>query len=87
MKKFKWLLILWASALLCSCQHYLIDKPGIVKGVKMLEQDKWKYEVTISGQDISTRAGWYCFYTNQLYRVGDTVYIGKIYNQTKDTIQ
>lgn len=87
MKKFKWLLILWFSVLLCSCQHYLVDKPGIVKNVEMLEQDKWKYEVTISGQDISIRAGRYRFYTNQLYQVGDTVYIGKIYNQTKDTIQ
>lgn len=92
MKKIKWLLILWVSILLCSCQHYLIDKPGIVKNVKMLEydKDKWKYEVTISGQDISTHAGRYHFYTNQLYQVGDTVYIGKIYyvlNQTKDTIQ
>lgn len=87
MKKFKWFLILWISVLLCSCQHYLVDKPGIVKNVEMLEQDKWKYEVTISGQDISTRMGRYHFYTNQLYQVGDTVYIGKIYNQTKDTIQ
>jgi hypothetical protein len=87
MKKIKWFLILWISVLLCSCQHYIIDKPGIIKDVKMLEQDKWKYEVTISGQDISTRAGRYIFYTNQLYQVGDTVYIGKIYNQTKDTIQ
>lgn len=88
MKKIKWFLILWASVLLCSCQHYLIDKPGTVKEVKMSKHDKWKYEVTISGQDISTfTRGWYRFYTNQLYYVGDTVYIGKIYNQTKDTIQ
>jgi len=87
MKKIKWFLILWISVLLCSCQHYIIDKPGIVKNVEMLERDKWKYEVTISGQDISTRRGRYHFYTNQLYQVGDTVYIGKIYNQIKDTIQ
>lgn len=87
MKKFKWLLILWTSVLLCSCQHYLTDKPRIVKDVKMIESDKWKYEVTISGQDISTNTGRYHFYTNQLYQVGDTVYIGKIYNQTKDTIR
>lgn len=87
MKKFKWFLILWVSVLLGSCQHYLVDKSGIITNVKMLEHDKWKYEVTISGQDISTRMGRYQFYTNQLYQVGDTVYIGKIYNQTKDTIQ
>jgi hypothetical protein len=88
MKKFKWFLILWALVLLSSCQHYLVDKPGIITDVKMLEHDKWKYEVIISGQDISTRmSGRYHFYTNQLYQVGDTVYIGKIYNQSKDTIQ
>lgn len=86
MKKIKWFLFLWTLALLCSCQHYLIDKPGIVKDVKMLEHDKWKYEVTIFGQDISTRRGCYQFYTNQLYQVGDTLYIGKFYNQTKEEV-
>ena len=97
MKKFKWLLILWVSVLLCSCRHYLTDKPGIVMSVKKLEhdedkwvehdEDKWEYEVIISGQDASTFRSRYCFYTNQLYQVGDTIYIGQIYNQTKDTIQ
>lgn len=58
MKKFKWFLILWVSVLLGSCQHYLVDKPGIVKSVEMLGHDReWKYEVTISGQDISIPGG------------------------------
>ena len=70
-------MILWTSILLCSCQHNLIDRPGIVEEVKILEHDKWKYIVTISGQDISTTTGRYWFYTNQLYQIGDTVYIGK----------
>ena len=65
--------------------------PGVVMGVKKqkarLNDMEWKYEVTVCHQDRPHPNLTYHFNTNQLYQVGDTAYIGKIYNQTKDTIQ
>lgn len=90
MKKILWILLIFIT-MMCSCTHELCDIPGVV--VKVKKQDatladiRWKYEVTVSRQDRTQFNQNYHFNTNKLYQVGDTVYIGKIYNQIKDTIQ
>lgn len=89
MKRIIWILLI--SIMMSACTHELCDIPGVVIRVKKqnarLNNMEWKYEVTVCHQDRSHPSNTYHFNTNKLYQVGDTIYIGQIYNQSKDTIQ
>ena len=73
-----------SAVILCSCVHTLRDVSGEVVSVKVCGKSAWKYEITVTGMDESSFTGVFRFYTDSLYRVGDTVYMGPGNNTCPD---